>query len=235
MGFHGKTISCMISNFSAEVEIDESKVLQILPHPRFTPFCFLSLDDLTAHVQHEGYYGGIRLFLASCRRFRDACRQLGVELGTRNFSLRYNTTIPRQVGLAGSSAIVTAALQAPMEFHGLTARDIPPAIQPSIALAVETEELDIAAGLQDRVVQAYGGLVYMDFDRGTMETTGHGTYEPLDMSLLPRLYLAYDRQGTDSGRTFTGQSDCTGRTVIRRLWGRWSGSRPWRWQAEKPW
>lgn len=34
---------------------------------------------------------------------------------------------------------------------------------PSIILSVETDELGIAAGLQDRVIQCYGGLVFMDF------------------------------------------------------------------------
>lgn len=31
------------------------------------------------------------------------------------------------------------------------------------------EELGIAAGLQDRVIQTYGGLVYMDFSKALME------------------------------------------------------------------
>ena len=36
------------------------------------------------------------------------------------------------------------------------------------------EELGITAGLQDRVVQVYGGLVYMDFARESMQQLGHG-------------------------------------------------------------
>ena len=53
------------------------------------------------------------------------------------------------------------------------------------------EELEIPAGLQDRVIQTYEGAVYMDFDRETVERTGHGLYEPLDPALLPPLYVAY--------------------------------------------
>lgn len=45
---------------------------------------------------------------------------------------------------------------------------------------METRELGINAGLQDRVIQAYGGLVYMDFSKENM-TRGHGQYEPLPM------------------------------------------------------
>ena len=61
-------------------------------------------------------------------------------------------------------------------------------------LAIEQEELGIAAGLQDRVIQVYEGLVYMDFDRGRRhEVDGIPCYhyEPLDPALLPPVYLAY--------------------------------------------
>ncbi len=43
--------------------------------------------------------------------------------------------------------------------------------RPNLVLAAE-EELGITAGLQDRVVQVYGGVVYMDFDRGLMARSG---------------------------------------------------------------
>ena len=42
------------------------------------------------------------------------------------------------------------------------------------------------AGLQDRVIQAYQGLVYMDFSRDLMDSRGYGEYERLDPALLPR-------------------------------------------------
>jgi glucuronokinase len=78
-----------------------------------------------------------------------------------------------------------------MEFYGVA---IPQAAQPSFVLSIEREELGIAAGLQDRVIQVYEGLVYMDFDRAC-EHDVHGfksyRYEPLDPALLPPLYLAY--------------------------------------------
>jgi glucuronokinase len=66
--------------------------------------------------------------------------------------------------------------------------------QPTLILKVEQDELGITAGLQDRVIQAYEGLVYMDFDR-SREQMIDGLpcyhYEPLEPSLLPPLYLAY--------------------------------------------
>ena len=76
----------------------------------------------------------------------------------RNFTLEYDTTIPRQVGLAGSSAIVTATLKCLMEFFNLGVKDIPKELQPKFILDVEKEELKINAGLQDRVVQVKNPL-----------------------------------------------------------------------------
>lgn len=49
---------------------------------------------------------------------------------------------------------------------------------------LQTEELEINAGLQDRVVQVYGGLVSMDFNHQQMKNHGHGIYEQLDSDIL---------------------------------------------------
>lgn len=70
---------------------------------------------------------------------------------------------------------------------------------PQVILDIEREELGIAAGLQDRVIQTYGGIVHMDFTR--MSTESRGIYTPLDASLLPELYLLYNiEEGGDSGK-----------------------------------
>lgn len=92
--------------------------------------------------------------------------------------------IPRQVGLGGSSAIVIATLRALCRLY---ACELDRGAMAQLALEVETEELGIAAGPQDRVVQAYEGLVYMDFgDNAPAEP-----YELLDPALLPPLFIAY--------------------------------------------
>jgi glucuronokinase len=78
-----------------------------------------------------------------------------------------------------------------MEFYEI---EIPLHIQPSLVLGIETGELGIVAGLQDRVIQVYGGLVYMDFARDTMRNEcgyEYGHYEPLDPALLPPVYVAF--------------------------------------------
>ena len=70
-------------------------------------------------------------------------------------------------------------------------------------LSVETEELEINAGLQDRVVQVFGGLMYMDFEPEGMRDRGHGLYERLPLHTLPPLFLVYLPEPSDSGRTTT--------------------------------
>jgi glucuronokinase len=186
-GYHGKTIAFVIRNFRAEVRLWESPELEIVQAAR-DQSVFPSLARLAEDVRKFGYYGGIRLLKATIKRFHEYCCAHGLELDDRNFTIRYQTNIPGQVGMAGSSAIITAALRALMAFYGVS---IPEAQQPGLILSVENEELGIPAGLQDRVVQVYEGLVYMNFDRALMERQGYGQYEAIDPGLLPRLYVAY--------------------------------------------
>jgi glucuronokinase len=186
-GFYGRTISIIVRNFSAEVVLYEWPELEIVLS-RQDRCIFDRLGDLVKDVRLNGYYGGLRLIKAAIKRFAEYCDEQEIELHGENFSLRYDTGIPRQVGLAGSSAIITATIRALMEFYDVS---IPREILPSLILSVETREIGIAAGLQDRVAQVYDGLTYMDFEKEFLDARGHGRYEPLDPSLLPPLYIAY--------------------------------------------
>ncbi|XP_023345384.1 glucuronokinase 1 [Eurytemora carolleeae] len=199
-GFYGKTISLSIKNFWAEVWICESERLILQPHPLNDPTEFGSLADLHGITSKEGYLGGLRLLQATCKKFYNYCSVKGIALAKRNFTLKYDTNIPRQVGLAGSSAIVTATLKCLMTFFNLTEADLPKEVQPDFILDVEVGELNINAGLQDRVVQVYQGLVYMDFSRDIMDSRGHGEYRKLEVSELPQFFLVYSGDPSDSGK-----------------------------------
>uniref|UniRef100_UPI00398F56EA glucuronokinase with putative uridyl pyrophosphorylase isoform X2 n=1 Tax=Pristiophorus japonicus TaxID=55135 RepID=UPI00398F56EA len=199
-GFHGKTIAMTISNFWADVTIYESKKVVLLPHPLNDPTEFGSLQDLHGISRKEGYLGGLRLLQATCKKFYQYCSEQGIALAKRNFTLKYDTNIPRQVGLAGSSAIVSATLKCLMKFYDLIDDDLPKPLRANFILNVETEELIITAGLQDRVVQVYEGLVYMDFSKELMEKQGYGNYVNMDVSCLPHLWLAYLGDPSDSGK-----------------------------------
>jgi glucuronokinase len=186
-GYGGRTISFTFRQFAARATVYEWPRLEIVPG-REDQVSFASLDELVDEVRGNGYYGGLRVVTAAMVRFADWCAANGVELEPRNVSVRYETDIPRGVGLGGSSAIATAVVRALCGFHGVR---IPPEQLPSVVLAAETEELGIAAGLQDRVAQAYEGLTYMDFDPALVAERGHGRYERLDPTLLPPLRVAF--------------------------------------------
>jgi glucuronokinase len=185
-GYFGKTISFAMSNFRARVLLYPSGRLEIKPSKADLPV-FENLDDLYRTTRWRGYYGGIRIIQALIVRLIDFCHQKGIELADRNFTLEYESNIPQRLGLGGSSAIITASLRALCRYYGL---DIPLPVQANLVLETETVELNVPAGLQDRVVQAYQGLVYMDFSRHLMEARGYGEYERLDAHLLPNVYVA---------------------------------------------
>jgi galactokinase/mevalonate kinase-like predicted kinase len=192
-GYNGKTISVIVPDFFAEVTLYEWDQVELV-WSRQDQHRFRSIDDLVHDVQQHGYYGGIRLVRATIKKFADYCHDQGFKLKKQNFSIRYDSSIPRMVGLAGSSAIITATLRALIDFYEIT---IPKKIQPSLILAVETEELGIPGGLQDRVAQVYEGLIAMDFTESAMHSVEGfkcGTYERLAPSLLPPLYITYSEK-----------------------------------------
>ena len=119
-------------------------------------------------------------------------------------ALGLTTDVPVKSGLSGSSAILLATLRA-LDTH--LDLGLQPLEMAQIAWDIEREELGIVAGPQDRVIQALGGLQYMDFS-GPDEI---GTHESLDPDLLPPLLLAWPEEpGTPSG------------DVHRAVWERWS-------------
>ena len=186
-GYFGKTISFSFANFRARTILYPSARLEIRASKADLPV-FESLDDLYETTRWRGYYGGIRIIQALIVRLMDYCREHNIELENRNFTIEYESNIPQRLGLGGSSAIITAALRALSAYYSL---DIPLAVQANLALETETRELQVPAGLQDRVIQAYEGVVYMDFASDIMERRGHGIYERLESGLLPNVYVAY--------------------------------------------
>jgi glucuronokinase len=207
-GYHGKTISIIVRNFCAEVVLYEWDSLEIVLAENDRAR-FASIHDLARDVKLHGYYGGIRLIKAAIKGFVDFCDARSIKLHSRNFSVRYQTSVPRQVGMAGSSAIIIATLRCLMEFYEV---EVPREVLPSLALFIEHEELSITAGLQDRVAQVYEGLVFMDFDPAReRKTLGLASYhyEPLDPAILPPIYLAYHTDFSEPTEIF--HNDIRGR------------------------
>ena len=115
--------------------------------------------------------------------------------GREPCTVRWATAVPREVGLGGSSAIVTATVRALCALHG---HDLAPDALAEMALAVEVEDLGIAAGPQDRYAQAHEGLVLMDF------AAARPRVEHLDPGLLPALYLAWRSDASEASHAVHG-------------------------------
>lgn len=221
-GYFGKTIAFLFSNFSAKVQLYHTPELNIVPQ-KLDITSFSSIKDLVENVNHSGYYGGLRLLKATVKVFYEYCRECNIQLDERNFTMRYDSNIPLRLGLAGSSAIITACMKALISFYGVA---IPKPILANLVLSVESKELGIAAGLQDRVAQAYEQPVYMDFNKKIMEKQGFGNYEVLDASKLPNLYIAYRKnlsEGTEVLHNNLKARYNIGEKIVLEAMEKWAG------------
>jgi glucuronokinase len=147
----------------------------------------------------DGGRGERALLDAAFARFAAHCFDTGAN--PRPCALSVRSTIPPKVGLAASSAIIIAALRALSDFNQVT---IPKISLPGVALAAE-EDLDIPAGLQDRVAQVHQGLLYMDFEPRLLAENGHGTYERIDPDLLDHAYVAWCPRLSVASSVFHGE------------------------------
>lgn len=225
-GYGGRTLGLAVPAFEAIVEVEPSDRLEIVESDDDRPV-WSSLADLVERVDRHGYGTGPQLLAATVRTLADVAASVGHPGFDRlGAVIRYRTTIPRSVGLAGSSALVVAALRALGEVTGL---ELPPPVLASVALRVETEQLGITAGLQDRVVQSLGGLVAMNFGETTVDArfgVSHGYYHQLDPSALPPLYVAYREGAAEPSdgyhrrlRARFEQGDTTVRDTLHHLAG----------------
>ena len=205
-GYFGKTVSFTFTQFGVDLTLTESSRIRF-QQGEVDDATFASVEEMARNLRLYGYYGGIRLLKATTKRFFDYCCERGIALPKRNFTVEYKINIPRLVGLSGSSAICSAMLKALMKFYEV---EIPLECQPTICLEAEREELGINCGFQDRVIQIYNGLVFMDFERSFVEAHNRGKYEQLyapassststSISSL-NLYIAYDaNRAEESGK-----------------------------------
>lgn len=201
-GFKGRTLSLVVSNFYATVHLTPTpgqSDIKFIGNPLLDPTCYSSLEAASQTVGMDGYSGALCLFLATARVLVAYTREKNLKIDcSRGFRIAYETCIPRQVGLAGSSALITAFLSTLLVHYNLES-DICLDDRAEIALIAENKELGCASGLQDRVVQAYGGCMYMDFTGDVAEYTRI----PLDPGLrniCRGMWLAYVLRPENSGK-----------------------------------
>jgi len=172
-GYFGECISLPVWNWKATVNLTPNDV-NVLPADEG----LLRIMEPTMKVFQKRFNPAIKPFIATVQ-----------------------TNIPRQVGLSGSSAIETAFMLALMAHYDIPVNSLSPRELAELVLKVETEELGIVAGLQDRLPQAYGCMLHMDFCKELMSSRGYGEYSQLNSSLLPPFWLAHAPSGRDSGET----------------------------------
>ena len=187
-GYYGKTIALALSDFPCTVTIYESPEIRI-EHNREDNSEFSGLSAMVKEIERFGYYGGVRLVKATIRQFYKYCVKHDIDLPRRNFTIRYASKVPQLVGMGGSSAICTATFKALVKFYEV-ADKIPFEMWPTLCWQAE-QDLGIQCGMQDRVIQIYDGLMYMDFSEDYFKANDHGIYERLSPDRLPKLYIAY--------------------------------------------
>lgn len=189
-GYEGKALALPLYDFGAEVTIEAAPDFAIEPGAADRLEFETAAEAARALLDH-GCYDGVRLLRGALRRFAASRPELDALTDTderQRFHVRYSTGVPRQVGLGGSSAIVIAALRALAAWFGAS---LEPAELAELALAAEVEDLGIAAGPMDRVVQSYERAMLMDF----RPPRDPRNYRPVDPALLPPLFIAWDPRG----------------------------------------
>jgi glucuronokinase len=116
-GYGGKAISFAIRNFAAEVELEEGA------------------------TGYSGPPAAEPLIAGAAKRFRARCETWGMVVGPTPLAVRCRTTIPREVGLGGSSAMVIATLRALAELHRVSIPNEPldPGLLPPLFVAYRAD------------------------------------------------------------------------------------------------
>lgn len=195
-GYFGKTIAFVFSNFGANVQLYQTPELEIKPQ-RLDVTSYKNMQALVEDINFAGYYGGMRLIKGIIKVFYEYCLENDIHTASKNFTIQYTSNIPLRLGLAGSSAILSACLKAICLFYEVY---IAPATFANLVLSVENNELGISAGLQDRVAQAFEKPVFMDFNKKIMDKQGYGDYQVLNTTNFPNFYIAFRKnlsEGTE--------------------------------------
>ena len=161
------------------------------PYPSRHPTACIQLTS-------EGFYGGIRLVQAACVKFFELAGNTKPPLAD-DVLIGYHSTIPFSVGLAGSSAIVTATVRALLRFYRLDPGTFGTDAQwAQWVMEAETEHLQIKAGLQDRVAQWFATPMGMDFsgDAPRLEPLKPAVAAKLQQA---RMYVVYSTLAEESG------------------------------------
>lgn len=143
--YGGKCISFTFNNL-ARVSVVDSERFEIIG------------SDDGEKPDDINYTGSHKLIKATIRYLKEFGLEEGI--GVSPIRIVYDSNIPLGSGLAGSSAIIIAALRVFNKRYGLEMDRYQIA---ETALHVETDELGISAGFQDRYAISFEGMNHLDF------------------------------------------------------------------------
>jgi glucuronokinase len=189
----GPALAVSIADLGAGVTLTPSGRIALIEPEHERPE-WNELDQLLRDVRSLGPHGGRRLMLALIARLAKNKYAEALPWPPPGFTLTWGSSIPRRVGLGGSSALLTAGLRALCTHWSLA---LSPLEQVKIVLECETKSLGIPAGPMDRVAQVFEGLVFFDTrDDGTLQV------ESLDPASLPPLFIAIDERASEGTEVF---------------------------------
>jgi len=201
--YFGEVVAVSIKNFYAETvlkPLPTSSEVKIVPGPYDTND-FESLSALKKFTSEHGYDGGAKLLKALLANFAKFCeeKQIALKNPSVGFSLSYFSNIPKQTGMSGSSAIIISCMNCLLDRYDVRDK-ISKEERAFLALQVEND-IGIAAGLMDRVIQVYGGCVHMNFRNAEkVKETGIGEYEYVDAEKIPKLFVVWSQNPSNSGK-----------------------------------
>ena len=158
-GYGGAVLATVVPAFAAQVVAVRSSTVT-LTGPGVTE-SWPSIGAWRESVRAHGHGDEQRIIGASLDVLDAhlAARHTGGADTRTGVHLAWSTTVPRSVGLAGSSALAVAAIDAAAALWGAS---LDRRVVAALALSAERDVLGITAGWQDRIVQAAGRTVLVD-------------------------------------------------------------------------
>jgi len=181
-GFGGAVLGTIVPDLEACVAATESDGVVITgPH---TSEEWPSLAAWRDDVARHGVVGPQRIIVASLWTLSAHVRRTNSRVADQSgVAVTWHTNIPASVGLAGSSALAVGTIDAVSACWGLS---LDRRVCAALALSAERDVLGIAAGWQDRIVQAVGGTVLVDAaDMGKMDGVSVPRVHVLDGTDVP--------------------------------------------------
>ncbi|MFK8025906.1 MAG: hypothetical protein AB8G26_18265 [Ilumatobacter sp.] len=211
--YGGAVVATPIPPVRASVSVESADTFAIdgIDHAAAT---VAELDELVARPPTSGDRPLVAAAIVAL------ARETGIDIAPLRTTV--TTAIPRSVGLAGSSAIVIAALRAVVAHSRddawATGGPLDPVRLATIALVAERDLLGIKAGMQDRLVQAYEHTLLMDFSGAVANTRAVAAAEVSELGHLPGVWFVACRPDTaaDSGAVHQA-GDTKSKTFLKAM------------------